>query len=159
MTGSDFPMAHGGLGAHPDVSVALRRALTEPRAIQMAVDIQGVREDMSPPGAGSHAFGLHTRRISNINRESWCLGESKRKRKLAAIPSNTHASIDEDMKFLLDSFVACGLDQIVVVDFTPHITSYSVVRVIVPGIELWGHFDHELGVWAVEPWPSWKENA
>ena len=151
----DFPMAHGGLGAHPDVNVALRRALTE-LAQSRCVDIQGVREDMSPPGAGSHAFGLHTRRISNINRESWCLGESKRKRKLTAIPSSTHASIDEDMKFLMDRFVACGLDQIVVVDFTPHITSYSVVRVIVPGIELWATDHGRLGRRALA---FWKENA
>ena len=31
----DFPMAHGGLGAHPDVNVALRRAPNRTCAIQM----------------------------------------------------------------------------------------------------------------------------
>ena len=151
----DFPMAHGGLGAHPDVNVALRRALTE-LAQSRCVDIQGVREDLSPPSAGSEAFGLHTRRISNIRRESWCLGESKRKRELTAIPSRRHASIDEDMKVILERFVACGLDLIVVVDFTPHISSYSVVRVIVPGIELWATDHGRLGRRALA---FWKENA
>ena len=42
-----FPMAHSGLGAHPDVEVALRRALTE-LAQSRCVDIQGVREDLLP---------------------------------------------------------------------------------------------------------------
>lgn len=151
----DFPMAHGGLGAHPDVSVALQRALTE-LAQSRCVDIQAVREDLTPPDAGSDAFGLHTRRISKINRGSWCLGESKKRRKLTAIPSKTHASIDEDMMFLLERFIACGLDQIVVVDFTPPAASYSVVRVIVPGIELWATDRGRLGRRAVA---FWKENA
>jgi ribosomal protein S12 methylthiotransferase accessory factor len=151
----DFPMAHGGLGTHPDASVALRRALTE-LAQSRCVDIQGVREDLAPPGAGVDVFGLHTRRISNINRGSWCLVESKKRRKLTAISSKTHASIDEDMKFLLERFAACGLDQIIVVDFTPLGASYAVVRVIVPGIELWATDHGRLGHRALA---FWKENA
>jgi ribosomal protein S12 methylthiotransferase accessory factor YcaO len=60
------------------------------------------------------------------------------------------------MKFLIERFVACGLDQIVVVDYTPGIASYSVVRVIVPGIELWATDHGRLGRRALA---FWKENA
>jgi YcaO-like protein with predicted kinase domain len=150
-----FPMAHSGLGAHPDANVALRRALTE-LAQSRCVDIQGVREDLLPPDAVSDSFALHTRRISAIDRGSWYLGQSKKKRKLAEMPSRTLGSIDEDTKFLLDRFAACGLSQIVVVDFTPPMAPYSVVRVIVPGIEFWATDHGRLGDRAVA---FWKENA
>jgi len=151
----EFPMAHGGLGAHPDIRVALRRALTE-LAQSRCVDIQGVREDLVPPSAILDSFALHTRRISNINRQSWCLGESKKKFKVSDIPSRAHVSIGEDASFLLSRFAACGLDQIIVVDFTPLGVPYSVVRVIVPGIELWATDHGRLGHRALT---FWKENA
>ena len=83
-------------------------------------------------------------------------GQSKKKRKLAEMPSRTLGSIDEDTKFLLDRFAACGLNQIIVVDFTPPTLPYSVVRVIVPGIELWATDHGRLGPRAVE---FWKEHA
>ena len=150
-----FPMAHSGLGAHPDVNVALRRALTE-LAQSRCVDIQGVREDLLPANAVSDSFALHTRRISAINRNSWYLGESQKRRKLCEISSRTHNSIEEDMKFLMDRFIACGLDQIIVVDFTPAAAPYSVVRVIVPGIEFWATDHGRLGDRALA---FWKANA
>jgi len=150
-----FPMAHSGLGAHPDVNVALRRALTE-LAQSRCVDIQGVREDLLPPNAVSDSFALHTRRISAIDRTSWYLGQSKTKRKLTEISSRTHSGIDEDIKFLLDRFAACGLNQIIVVDFTPQMAHYSVVRVIVPGIEFWATDHGRLGSRAVD---FWKKHA
>jgi len=150
-----FPMAHSGLGAHPNVNVALRRALTE-LAQSRCVDIQGVREDLLPPDEVSDSFALHTRRISAIDLNSWYLGQSKKRRKLTEIPSRAHGSIDEDMEFLLDRFAACGLHQIIVIDFTPPMVPYSVVRVIVPGIEFWATDHGRLGPRAVA---FWKKHA
>jgi YcaO-like protein with predicted kinase domain len=151
----DFPMAHSGLGAHPNVNVALRRALTE-LAQSRCVDIQGVREDLLPANAVSTSFALHTRRISAINRNSWYLGQSKQKRRLAEISSRAFGSVDDDMEFLLDRFAACGLYQIIVIDFTPPTAHYSVVRVIVPGIESWATDHGRLGPRAVA---FWKQHA
>jgi len=48
-----FPMVHGGVGTHPDVRVAVARALTE-AAQSRCVDIQGVREDLMPPRFRQH---------------------------------------------------------------------------------------------------------
>lgn len=150
-----FPMAHCGLGAHPNATVAIRRALLEV-AQSRCVDIQAVREDILPPGTVIGRFAPHTRRIDVINRESWCFGTSKHLRKFAEIPSHPFTTLEEDLAFLLERFAACGLDRIIVVDFTPHETTYSVVRVIVPGIENWALDHGRLGQRALN---FWKQHA
>jgi ribosomal protein S12 methylthiotransferase accessory factor len=150
-----YPMAHSGLGTHPNANIALRRALSE-LAQSRCVDIQAVREDIVAPGAPAHCFTLHTRRISIIHHDSWCFGRSKKTRKLSEVDSHNFETIEEDLEFLLGCYAACGLNQIIVVDFTPNITTHSVVRVIVPGIELWASDHGRLGQRAVE---FWKRHA
>ncbi len=152
---SGFPMAHSGSGAHPDVNVALRRALTE-LAQARCVDIQGVREDLLPPGPPTDNFGLHRRRVSVIHKESWYLTPSSRRRTLSEVRSQANATIEEDMEFVIEQFRANGLNQIVVVDFTPEATDYSVVRVLVPGIEFWAADHGRVGARAVA---CWKQHA
>ena len=150
-----FPMAHCGLGAHPNAEVAVQRALLE-LAQSRCVDIQAVREDLLPPGAATGRFAPHTRRVDRIQHKSWCHGKSRHLSSFHEIPSFAFPTIEEDLKFLLDRFAACSLDRIIVMDFTPDQTRYSVVRVIVPGIENWV-FDHgRLGPRAVE---FWKKHA
>jgi ribosomal protein S12 methylthiotransferase accessory factor len=148
-----FPMAHSGLGAHPNAKVALRRALTE-MAQSRCVDIQGVREDLLPPDAAPTEFSLHMRRVSAINRDTYYLGESVRRRKLRDVASRAFDSIEADTAFLLDRFAACGMRQVIVVDFTPEAEDYSVVRVIVPGIEFWATDQGRLGPRAVAYWKA-----
>ena len=150
-----FPMAHSGMGSHPNVNVALRRALTE-LAQSRCVDIQGVREDIAPPGVDADFFSLHTRRITAIDRDTWYLGPSKSKRPLESIASNEFDSLEGDLAFLMDRFAACGLNRIIVVEFTAADLPYSVVRVIVPGIELWATDRGRLGRRAVD---FWKKHA
>ena len=147
------PMAHSGLGTHPDARVALRRALTEV-AQSRCVDIQATREDILPPDAKRSSFALHTRRLTEINRNSWCITPSKRKRALEEVPSHCFASVKEDLDFMVQRFSADGLNQILVVDFTPHAENYSVVRVIVPGIELWATDRGKLGPRAHAYWQA-----
>jgi YcaO-like protein with predicted kinase domain len=146
-----YPMAHSGLGAHPNAAVAVRRALVE-LAQSRCVDIQAVREDILPPDAVAERFALHTRRINIINRDSWYFGRSRRLRKLSDVPSHRFTTIEEDLQFLVQRFATCGLDQIIVIDFTPNLTTHSVVRVIVPGIESWALDHGRLGHRAVEFW-------
>jgi ribosomal protein S12 methylthiotransferase accessory factor len=150
-----YPMAHSGMGTHPNARVALRRALTE-LAQSRAVDIQAVREDIAPPDAVVESFSLHMRRISAIHHESWYLGHSNAKRRFSDIPSYSFQHIDEDLAFLVERFTSAGLNQIIVVDFTPDQTNYSVVRVIVPGIESWALDRGRFGQRAVD---FWKQHA
>jgi ribosomal protein S12 methylthiotransferase accessory factor len=146
-----YPMAHCGLGASPNAEVAARRALLE-LAQSRCVDIQAVREDILEPGTVAEHFAMHTRRVDVINRNSWYFGGSKRLRKFSDVPSNSFPAIEEDSRFLVERFAASGLHQIIVIDFTPNLTTHSVVRVIVPGIENW-ILDHgRLGPRAVEFW-------
>ena len=146
-----YPMAHCGLGAHPNADVAVRRALLE-LAQSRCVDIQAVREDIQPPGTVSGFFAPHSRRIDVINRDSWYFGSSKHLRRFAETPSHPFQTIEEDLEFLLQRFKACGLDQIIVVDFTPGKIGYSVIRVIVPGIENWALDRGRLGQRALDFW-------
>lgn len=150
-----YPMAHCGFGAHPNAAVAIRRALLEV-AQSRCVDIQAVRETIVPPGTATGSFAAHTRRVDVINRDSWCFGLSKHLRKFADIPTHSFASIEEDLQFLLDRFTAAGLHQIIVVDFTPNETTYSVVRVVVPGMENWA-LDH--GRFGPRALAFWKQHA
>jgi len=147
-----FPMAHSGLGCHPDARVALRRALTE-LAQSRCVDIQGVREDIMPADAPfTGGLSLHTRRISALNRQSWYLGESVARRSLSELPSLVNDDIQSDLDYILGRLAACGMKQVIVVDFSPPGALYAVVRVIVPGIEYWAS-DHGRISWrAMEFW-------
>lgn len=149
------PMAHCGLGTHPNAVVAFRRALVEV-AQSRCVDIQAVREDILPPDAVCEHFTPHTRRVGVINRASWCFGSSKTMRKLCDVLSYGFGAIEDDLEFLLNRFAACGLEEIVVVDFTPDADTYSVVRVIVPGIENWALDHGRLGPRALR---FWKQNV
>jgi ribosomal protein S12 methylthiotransferase accessory factor len=150
-----YPMAHSGMGSHPNSRVALRRALTE-LAQSRCVDIQAVREDIAPPDAVVESFSLHMRRISAIHRQSWYLGPSKARRRFSDIPSHSFQHIDEDLAFLIERFTSSGLPQIIVVDFTPEQSNYSVVRVIVPGVESWALNRGRFGQRALN---FWKQHA
>jgi ribosomal protein S12 methylthiotransferase accessory factor len=152
---SGFPMAHCGVGAHPNAEVAVRRALLEV-AQSRCVDIQAVREDITQPGTAFGHFAPHARRTDKITRDSWYHGRSKHLRKFGDIPSYSFSTVVEDLEFLLDRFAACGLNQIIVIDFTPDKIGYSVVRVIVPGIENFALDHGQFGQRAVN---FWKQHA
>ena len=150
-----FPMAHGGFGCNPNADVALRRAISEV-AQSRCVDIQGVREDIVDSKAPKDLFSLHTRRLASVNRKSWLLGESRTRRPFEAIESHSFEDLNQDLQWLMERLMAGGMNEVIVVDFTPGCTTHSVVRVIVPGIELWASDHGRVGPRAVE---FWKQNA
>ena len=146
-----FPMAHAGFGCSSNAHVALRRAITEV-AQSRCVDIQSVREDIVDSRAPKETFSLHTRRIAAVNRRSWVLGESRIRRPFEAIESHSFDDLNQDVRWLMKRLEAAGLAEAIVVDFTPACTTHSVVRVIVPGIELWASDHGRVGPRAVEFW-------
>jgi len=151
---SGFPMAHCGLGTHPNAEVAVNRALLE-LAQSRCVDIQAVREDLMEPGTVVSRFAPHTRRIDTILRDSYYHGRSKHLRRFKDIPSYPFLTVEDDLHFLLQRFAASGLDQVLVVDFTPDETAYSVVRVIVPGCENWAIDHGRFGQRALDYWKKY----
>ncbi len=147
----DFPMIHAGLGSHPDAHVAVRRALTE-AAQSRCVDIQGVREDLCPPDAEQTIFNAHTRRISEVNRLIWTINHSRVRKSISALPSVVHDDVQEDLDHILSKLKLRGIHQVIVVDLTPYGAPYSVVRVIVPGLETWSVNHAKLGRRAEDFW-------
>jgi ribosomal protein S12 methylthiotransferase accessory factor len=120
-------VAHGGSGAHPDATVAAARALSE--AAQSRVGcIQGGREDlprfMAPPQSldPDVVFG------------------GSRTRAFSEISSYEHATVDEDVRFMLDRLARAGFEQAVAFDLTRPEVGLPVVRVVVPGAETWSVF-------------------
>jgi ribosomal protein S12 methylthiotransferase accessory factor len=146
-----LPMAHSGLGCGLTATGALHRALTE-AAQSRCIDIQAVREDIADRAMTEDAFSLHTRRVSSISKHHWTLNAGTRRCDLADLPSRSFATIEEDLEYLVSRLDAVGLSEIIVVDFTPDITTHSVVRVLIPGIELWASDHGRLGRRAAQFW-------
>ncbi len=147
----DFPMIHAGLGTHPNAQVAVRRALTE-AAQSRCVDIQGVREDLCPADAEQTVFNAHTSRISTVNHRVWTINHSRVRKKVSALPSAVYDDVQEDLDHILSRLQQRGIRQVIVVDLSPDGAPYSVVRVIVPGLETWSVHHARLGKRALEFW-------
>lgn len=146
-----FPMVHGGVGTHLDARVAARRALTEV-AQSRCVDIQGVREDITPPDAAATQFNIHTRRISGVQRNGWTINRSSKIHTLADLPSTIHDYIEDDIEYILTRLRLAGIDKVVVVDLSPPDAPFAVVRVIVPGLETWAVNRGPMGKRALAYW-------
>jgi len=146
----DFPEAHCGMGAHPNARIAVVRALTE-LAQSRLVDIQAVREDLSPSGALVGPEARHLQRIAAIDRRRWLIQDSGPWRPLSEMPCVENEDIADDIRLILDRLTTHGIERVVVVDFTTP-GGFAVVRVLVPGLEFWAMDQGKIGPRAVEFW-------
>ena len=157
-----FPQVHLGVGCHPDLRVAVSRALTEV-AQSRCVDIQGVREDLSDAegfGAlGSTGVSHHTRRAKSIDRRRWQIVPSVRRRSWREIPSFQSNDIMQELRWMIAQLQRVGIRQIVAVDLSPADTGLSTVRVLVPGLEVWVLDHGRLGERAAAFWRKLMEPA
>jgi putative methanogenesis marker protein 1 len=124
--GDNF-LAHDGMGTHPDAEVALLRALTE-LAQSRAADIQGGREDLTV---------WHARATKSVDRNSWSYQRTSAV-DFTRLPSHPSGDVLEDIEHMIDLLRQRGLDRVVVVDLTMPEIGVPVVRVVVPGLEIWG---------------------
>ena len=138
------PMAHLGFGTHPDAQVAVSRALSE-MAQSRAVDIQGVREDISNPGDDVPAYMHHVKRVDKLDRTSWFYVRTERRRTLKEMGGAEHADILDDIHYMLDRLRRAGIDQVVVIDLTMPGLGIPVVRVLAPGLESWAADHSRIG--------------
>jgi ribosomal protein S12 methylthiotransferase accessory factor YcaO len=149
-----FPQAHSGLGAHPCARIAIIRALTE-LAQSRAVDIQGVREDIRSADAAPAEHDRHTQRIEKIERGSWMLRPEGKQRRLAEMASTENEDIADDIRMMLAALQRQGMDRAVVVDLTEP-GGFTVVRVLVPGLEFWILDQGKLGPRALQFWKRYS---
>lgn len=120
---SQYGRQHSGFGTHPDIEVALARAITECAQLRASGD----------PGVESTVDGAA------------CLDAS-------ALPTYPSDDIAADVRFLLDRLRAAGLPRAVVVDLSPPGIPAHVVRVVVPGLESWSIDRSRLGTRATDAW-------
>ncbi|MGN9909237.1 YcaO-like family protein [Phytohabitans sp. LJ34] len=114
---------HSGFGTHPDLEVALTRAITECAQLRAA----------GGPG------------VESTVDEAAILDAS-------ALPTYPSDDIAADVRFLLDRLRAAGLARAVVVDLSPPGIPAHVVRVVVPGLESWAIDRSRLGTRATDAW-------
>lgn len=151
--GPTHAMAHVGLGTHPDARVAITRALTEVAQCR-AVDVQAVREDLTPAGDIAHPFAPHTRRVMRVRPGSWYHRRAPVTRSWTELPHREHRDALEDITLLLERLTARGLDRVIAVDITEPDVGIPVVRVLVPGIESWAADGGRVGQRADAFWRS-----
>ncbi len=115
---------YAGCGTHPDARIALTRALTEAAQSRLTC-IQGGREDLPDfvPPKGAPPVEARVGAGEPIRFDD--------------LPSYRHASVNEDVEFIVERMGKAGFEQIVVVDITRAEVGIPVVRVIVPRTEIW----------------------
>lgn len=126
-----------GMGCHPAREVALLRALTE-AAQSRLTGISGSRDDI---GEVRHRRAL-TPEVIERARKRVCTGHGVRH--FNAVPTHTATSLDEDVLWERARLASAGAKQVITVDLTEPELGFSVVRVLVPGLE--GLYDMPLYV-------------
>lgn len=118
----------GGLGAHPDASLALTRALTEAAQQRLVLGLRSLSTRLQLP-TGWHHLPWEKNRVGP---------KISVPRRFEAIPSFMHQDILDDIKHMLEALETQGLDKIIVVDLTKPETNVPVVKVMVPGsVDFW----------------------
>jgi ribosomal protein S12 methylthiotransferase accessory factor YcaO len=146
-----FPQAHGGMGAHPNARIAVLRALTE-LAQSRAVDIQGVREDLKPAGIQVHPADRKLQRVQKVQPQRWMLQQAGVERSFDELASVDNEDIADDIRLTISRLAQNGIERVIVVDFSEPHAVFSVVRVLIPGLEFWALDHGKLGSRAVQFW-------
>lgn len=120
-----------GIGTHLDPEVAILRALTEV-AQSRATQINGAREDTV---RADFAREAGYERMKRINK--YYFRQEDEQISLSDIENKSTSSITKDIEIVKDELMANGIDKILYVDLTRPELDVSVVRVIIPEMELY----------------------
>ena len=119
-----------GMGTHLDPEVAILRALTEV-AQSRATPINGAREDTV---RADFAREAGYERMKRINK--YYFREEDEKISLSSIENNATTSITKDLEIVKEELLANDIDKILYYDLTRPELDVSVVRVVIPEMEL-----------------------
>ncbi len=118
-----------GIGTHTSARIAVMRALTEVAQSRLT-QIHGAREDTV---LAEHRKKMGYDRAKRINsywfRDNGTLDYSR-------IVSSDSDDFLTDIRFMVESLKNKGLDRVIVIDLTREEIGIPVVRVIVPGLEI-----------------------
>ena len=130
-----------GMGTHTNARVAIKRAITEVAQSRLT-QIHGAREDTTTADI-RRVLGYEWMRKQN---QHWFdIVESE---DFDTVESYSLDNDDflEDIKHVLTRLRAAGLERVIVVDLTREEIGVPVVRVIVPGLEMFGVDGERIGV-------------
>lgn len=120
-----------GMGTHLDPEVAILRALTEV-AQSRATQINGAREDTV---RADFAREAGYERMKRINK--YYFKEEDEKVPLSSIENKSTTSITKDLEIVKEELMANDIDKILYYDLTRPELDVSVVRVVIPEMELY----------------------
>ena len=120
-----------GMGTHLDPEVAVLRALTEV-AQSRATQINGAREDTV---RADFAREAGYERMKRINR--YYFKDEDEQIKLSDIENRSTSSITKDIEIVKDELLANDIKKILYVDLTRPEIDVSVVRVVIPEMEVY----------------------
>lgn len=120
-----------GMGTHLDPEVAILRALTEV-AQSRATQINGAREDTV---RADFAREAGYERMKRINK--YYFREEDEKISLEDIENKSTTSITEDIEIIKDELISNDISKILYTDLTRPELGISVVRVIIPEMEIY----------------------
>src|SRR5690606_39104316 len=128
-----------GMGSHTSAQIAVLRALTEVAQSRLT-QIHGAREDTDTADVRRKIGYERTKRM---NRHWFADGGDTVE--LAAIPSFDSDDFLTDINCVLDRLAAAGLSRVIVVDLTRPEIGIPVVRVVVPGLEVYAVDQDRIG--------------
>lgn len=120
-----------GMGTHLDPEVAILRALTEV-AQSRATQINGAREDTVRADFAREAGYERMKRINKFY-----FKQEEDQIPLSDIENKSTTSITKDIEIVKDELMANEIDKILYVDLTRPELDVSVVRVIIPEMEIY----------------------
>jgi putative methanogenesis marker protein 1 len=127
-----------GMGTHTSARIAVLRALTEVAQSRLT-QIHGARED-TPVADVRKKMGYD--RTKRMNRYWFEASASRNFPDLSSFDSNDFL---DDINLVTGRLKAAGLDRIIVVDLTRESIGVPVVRVIVPGLEVYAMDQERVG--------------
>lgn len=128
-----------GVGTHLDPEIAVIRALTEV-AQSRATQIHGTREDTNR-AVFMRKAGYE--RMKRINKH-W-FGDYKEKIDVSQMENKSTASFKDDLEISLDELIKTGIKEVLYVDITRPEIDIPVVRVIIPGLEVYAVDPERMG--------------
>ena len=122
-----------GMGTHTNARVAMKRAITEVAQSRLT-QIHGAREDTAT-GDMRRLMGYEWMRKQN---EHWFARAKSEDLDTVESRSLDNDDFLADIQHVLARLQAAGLERVIVVDLTRAEIGVPVVRVIVPGLEMYG---------------------
>ncbi len=127
-----------GMGTHTDARVAVMRALTEVAQSRLT-QIHGAREDTVTADL-RRMMGYEWMRKRNAH---WF--DTSEEKNFDEIHSKSHDDFLDDIKYMIERLKEAGLERVIVVDLTREEVGVPVVRVIVPGLEVYAVDGERIG--------------